>query len=471
MAITFPAFTRALIDPGTDLVLTKPSGLVNGDYLQAKIGRDDNVGVLTLPTDWVTIARVQEAAGDDRELLFAIKKIVDAAGEPDDYTFVWDDSEPAVGTLAIVRGANLTDYLDVAFVEGTHYASHLNTDAPNPPSITTVTDGAVIDVLVVGTNANGTSDPGINNATFPTGYTAFGGQATGWDRAGTGGRRPQWLGCFKEIATAGADNPSAFGGLANALNDFSSMVIAIKPAASGTLFEQTVGGSLSFVGLAIKEAQKLLVGGLTFSAALATSLRFARSLTGAVSFTGVISKETAKFLVGTLTLSGATTKETQRALTGLLSLNGAMVKETGKVLVGSLTTAGDLASISVFTLSTTGALTFVGVLSRGFFITADATLTFTGAIAKEIQKNLTGALTFQGAISKLIAKQLSGELSFAGGLVMGFFTSKLVIGVLEFIGGLSTLFVPAPPPATLRRMWRSLWSRIWKDPGTKDEDT
>jgi len=229
-------------------------------------------------------------------------------------------------------------------------------------------------------------------------------------------------------------------------------------------------GSLSFIGTNVRETQKIVVGALSFAGALAGIKLSLLSIGGALSFTGDLTRETLKLLVGTLTTSGALTRETQKDVLGALTFGGALSREAQKDLAGALSFAGDLTATVIFTKGVDGTLTFVGTIVKDMLKVADGTLSFSGANARQIEKQLTGAVTFDGAMSRLVSKQLSGDASFVGGLVTAIIFSKLVIGTLSFIGGLATLFIP-PVGVTIRLMWRSLWSRVWKDPGKKDEDS
>lgn len=195
-----------------------------------------------------------------------------------------------------------------------------------------------------------------------------------------------------------------------------------------------------------------------------------QSVGGTLSFGGNVDLLMALMLTGTLSFAGVANKSTSKSQSAALSFGGALLKRTDKILIGSLSFAGGVTKIPVFLRSVGGTLTFLGTISKGTFKAADGTLTFTGDESKQIQKTLSGTLTFGGALSRLVAKQLTGDLTFAGTLVKGLLLSKAVIGGLSFVGTLATLFVP-PSGITIRRMWRSVWSRVWKDPGKKDEDT
>ena len=215
------------------------------------------------------------------------------------------------------------------------------------------------------------------------------------------------------------------------LVSWSSFTIRVTYTPSGTAFTQDVEGTLTFVGAQTRITEK--------------------NTAGVLSFVGDMFRRTNISPDGTLTFGGVLTKETQKLLAGVVSFDGA------------------LTSIIIFTQDVEGTLTFVGDISKNTFKRADGNLTFSGDIAKQINKELAGTLSFTGVINKLVNKSLAGELSFIGNLVASIIFSQAVIGALSFIGGLATLFIP-PVGITIRLMWRSLWGRVWKDPGKKDED-
>ena len=232
MTISFEGTpTRATVTTGS-LVIDKPTTgvtLANNDYLHVLIERDDNVSTVTLPTGWVLWSENLEGSGDDRSCVAARKLITNAAGEGTDYTFTWsaDTGEPSIGTIWVVRGVDISNPEDATTI----YSSQNSSAAPNCLPITTVTDGAVVMAFAGAVNNSGSTDPVVSGATFPTGYTPSGGSSNaGFDSAGSGAREPQWLACYKTVATAGIEDPGAFGNLANALNDFQCLTIAFRPA-------------------------------------------------------------------------------------------------------------------------------------------------------------------------------------------------------------------------------------------------
>lgn len=240
--------------------------------------------------------------------------------------------------------------------------------------------------------------------------------------------------------------------------------------ATGTEFFQDVDGTLSFVGNMFRRTEISPDGALTFVGGLTTTKLVQQAVEGVLSFVGNLARRAEIFPSGALTFVGDVNRLTSISQAGTLTFAGVLTKETQKLLAGVLSFDGALASIVIFTQSVDGTLTFVGDISKSTFKIADGDLTFSGDMARQINKELTGTLSFTGVINKLVNKSLAGELSFVGNLVAGVLFSQAVTGALSFIGGLATLFIP-PVGITIRQMWRSLWSRVWKDPGKKDEDS
>lgn len=113
-------------------------------------------------------------------------------------------------------GVDTTVTFDVA---ATTYAT-TDTTSPDPASITTVTDGAL--VCVVGASVGGT----VSNITPPSGYTERVEQISSAEYL--------YVAC-KEVATAGAEDPGTLGGY-DTTTDHAFVTVALRPAATGPTF-------------------------------------------------------------------------------------------------------------------------------------------------------------------------------------------------------------------------------------------
>ena len=260
-------------------------------------------------------------------------------------------------------------------------------------------------------------------------------------------------------------------------------------AGAGTLFFQSNAGALSFVGTTTKETQKSLGGVLSFAGGMIKETQ--KILTGALSFVGAMQKLIFKPVAGVLSFVGdlLASKLAFLSIAGVLSFGGSLTKQTNKATIGGLTFSGDVSKEAVKQLSgslsfdgiltkettrfLTGVLSFSGVLATAVvkLLSIVGVLSFSGDLTKQTEKQVAGVLTFSGTLTKLTFKLLAGVLSFTGALLTNAIFGRVVDGVVSFVGTLATLFIPGGGGPTLRRMWRSLWSRVWKDPGKGDEDT
>lgn len=164
--------------------------------------------------------------------------------------------------------------------------------------------------------------------------------------------------------------------------------------ASGTLFMQSVGGTLSLAGALLKQTNKTLAGTLTSA--------------------GAFSKQTNKVLSGAVATAGTLNKQTSRPLTGTLLSSGELNKQTNKVLSGGLTLAGALTSIRLFVRDVGGTLGLSGTISKQAQKTLGGTITPTASLTKQTQKVLDGTLNPTGNLNKQTARQLAGTLSPQG---------------------------------------------------------
>jgi len=76
--------------------------------------------------------------------------------------------------------------------------------------------------------------------------------------------------------------------------------------------------------------------------------------------------------------------------------------------------------VNLYELSNSGALAFVGTVTKTASKILTGAITFVGTIARTfifVRTILTGALTFAGSLTRRIAKVLSGAITFIGGLV------------------------------------------------------
>ena len=239
--------------------------------------------------------------------------------------------------------------------------------------------------------------------------------------------------------------------------DMAGFMILVKPAPSGTQFNQSVSGAITPAGALAKRAGKILAGGLSFVGALVK--RIERSLTGALSFSGALvkrssksftatltsvgtligSKVSLKSLDGSLSFLGALGRLPNKNLAGSLSSSSTLLKQTSKNLVGGLSFSGLLSSIRLVVKILTGALSFSGSISQQSGKALAGILSFTGALSKRTYKSFTGTLSFSGIVTSVraVLKSLVGALSFTGSLTSQKLVTKILTGALSFTGDLA----------------------------------
>lgn len=161
--------------------------------------------------------------------------------------------------------------------------------------------------------------------------------------------------------------------------------------------------TLNFVGATAKRTSRALTGGLSFVGAFTASHLFVVALTATLSFVGAQAKQTNKSLTATLSFIGACAKFTQRALTATLNFTGSVAKRTQRALTATLNFVGSLAKLTRRALTAT--LDFVGVLATAlghaggtlYTITFTATVSFVGAIGKRANLSFDGTLGTSGS--------------------------------------------------------------------------
>lgn len=120
-------------------------------------------------------------------------------------------------SYAVFRNVNSTTPIDVT---PTYVADSAGNIAPNPPSITTVTDGCMIIVLV------SIDDSDITSATFDSSYTLL-------TKLYGGTGDPCHYLIYKTQSTAGSENPAQFTNYPTSIpsnDDHHTVTLALRPA-------------------------------------------------------------------------------------------------------------------------------------------------------------------------------------------------------------------------------------------------
>lgn len=220
----------------------------------------------------------------------------------------------------------------------------------------------------------------------------------------------------------------------------------------GTVFTQSVAGTLAPAGALVKQTTKTLAGAVVPSGA-ATKL-VSRALAGTLGSSGTVVKRVAKNPSGSLTPTGQIDELVTRSLAGTITPHGAVVKQTSRVVSGGITPHGAVTKLIAKTIA--GALTPAGQLSntKNFAITVGGTLGSSGSVTKQISTTKTSTLTTSGSLTKVLARQLAGAVAPAGSLTRT--TAKTVAGQIAPTGSLvrvvtKTIAAGLTPAGTITR--------------------
>lgn len=302
--------------------------------------------------------------------------------------------------IHVFRGVDPTTPLDVAAVA----AGGINSRVANPAAITPTTAGAWVYVVGAAASAAG----GTYTSSDLSGFVA-GSQADTND-AQIGAGYFQW--------TSGAFDPAAFGagGTSTTNDSWAAMTVALRPEATSTTFNQSVGGTLTTAGVLARQARPSKTGTLATAGALLK--RTATAKAGTLTSGGALTRRPAKAFSGALTSAGAlaASKVSIRAVAGTLASAGALVRQVRKTLAGTVATAGTLsrsvARSLAGTLSSSGALAAAKIALRA----VAGTLTSSGALTKQERRALAGTFGMAGALAKRPAKAFTGTVATAGTL-------------------------------------------------------
>lgn len=168
------AENSGVVAGGTGIVVTHGMSLANGDVLVAFAGAGFTGMTAFASTDWTEApsSYMEQAGGNDRAMSMLYKVISDAGSEPSTYTFTRTgdaiSSTQAVFMLQC-RGIDTSTPLDATSVT----ASLVDTATPNPPDITTATDGALVITANIASAALSETFAGVTPVA-PSGYTLAG---------------------------------------------------------------------------------------------------------------------------------------------------------------------------------------------------------------------------------------------------------------------------------------------------------
>lgn len=271
---------------------------------------------------------------------------------------------------------------------------------------------------------------------------------------GNGGGLGIWT---AELATAGAYGP-LLATLANAsVKEFIS--VALKPAAGGTTFQVSVGGSVTATGALVRKTKLTRAGTSTGSGALIRKIR--KTLPGSTTVSGVLTKRIRKLFTGSITGSGSIslrrifprtftgsitptgllTRRTRKTLAGSSTATGSLTKRTRKLLTGSVTPTGTLAAIRKFIRNLTGSITPTGALRLKAGKRLGGSITPAGSLNSRTRKTLSGSVAGSGALTlrRVVRRAFAGSITAVGSL-----TSQVVSGFVGWWRRVATAFTRNP---------------------------
>jgi hypothetical protein len=243
VAITFVAAgaTVGASSPGTSpIAVAVPSGVANGAVLLMISCRTGTAGsgAYSTPSGWVNIPAWTISSGTAARHSFGAYRV--ASSEPASYNLTTaDPAEEVWGAVMLAyRGVDSSTQLDATPVGD---ITQVDTNNGDPPSITTVTNGAWVvcfDWVRNGGDLTAFSPPSSYTERVDNVSTFLIGVA---DRA---------------IAVAGAENPGAFGtGGVGGTNDHIVGTLALRPAAAAG------GGSGPAIFKGVNLGKNLINGG------------------------------------------------------------------------------------------------------------------------------------------------------------------------------------------------------------------
>ena len=222
MAISRIDSSTAHGTPVSDRTPTEPAGTAENDYVVCLASVTNVDGAWTDPADFTEITNKTETAGNsDAHIYLGFKKRGATAGNG--YQFSYGGTAGGMRvTLLTLRGCDLTNFLDTAYVEGSHYTT--SADDPNGTCqpIDTVTNGAWV-LAIEQASQTITGPTGV-----PSGYTVAADYMTEINRL-------HYI-ASKLVASAGTETPGAFTHTDSVgTADGRLFTLAIRPAGGSKL--------------------------------------------------------------------------------------------------------------------------------------------------------------------------------------------------------------------------------------------
>lgn len=206
---------------GTDAFNVAVPAVVDGDLLIMMAYRAVGTGVFNAPAGWTEITAIKESrTSSDAFMTFTAYRV--ASAEPTSYSLTHTETESRGQSAVIVAYENIDAAIfDVTPVDA-HAVQEQNNNTPIVPSITTVTDGAILLALQWISSEEITAVAPPTDFTLRVNHTPFN------DR--------NILIADKVQTVAGAVSPGAWLHTTSAqFGDGATAVIALKPSASPSI--------------------------------------------------------------------------------------------------------------------------------------------------------------------------------------------------------------------------------------------
>lgn len=310
---------------------------------------------------------------------------------------------------------------------------------------------------------------------------------------------------WKETGSTSAQVGSVTTG--TSLSGWAGLIVTYPAGVGGTVYTQSLSGSMSFSGSAVRLPQKQHAASLALAGVIVSRAVTGRRFNGVLAPGGVLSRATERRVTGGVSFSGALPSGLshsmaasftpvgglgptvpRKSLTAALAASGRLVNAPGTLrsvlaptgtlnrattkatpLAGAISFVGAHSRMFNYNQALSGAISFSGLMKRrsssrmlsavlapagylmralGFGLDASS-LAPSGALNANTQRTLPGAiLSFTGSFRAAAQKTFTGAARFSGSVAHGF--GKALFASLRAAGALSSLYVAGPglPPVT-----------------------
>jgi hypothetical protein len=300
MAITKVAEGAFLVEEdGTTQNLTLPGTPLENDIVVVAFGNDNFVAGVTINTsDYVAIHSIGGGSGTPGRWI-AYKRM---GSTPDTVVNVDSEGADSAVVIQVWRGVDTTTALDATPTNTTGTSA-----SADPPSITTVTNGALVFAVAIFDD-----DDAAATATAPSGYTNLIAGDTGNASTSVGATVMM---ASKTVATAGAEDPAAFGGTAD--DQWAAITFALRPAAGGSTITTSGAATVPSASASGSAAYERKTSGAATTAAVTASGAAERSVVASGAATAPAASAAGSAQVGAVVTSAGAAIVPAAAASGL----------------------------------------------------------------------------------------------------------------------------------------------------------